>query len=234
MLLFCPNAENAQWKRLLNRKAEKQKRETNEICIQHFKGLKSPLPSGDSFTRKCKVLGNGSAFHIKLLMISLCLWHLCSWQRPGDEGFIPATFLKQPGPTHPFFQGGGEYLPGVLQELVDHYGRCPAVHVKVPPSAKNFRSSEDFFFKDAELLSQQFLGTRRAMLLLELFRIPAHWLNRAVQHLGAPVIFKHHVLSPNTSWAMISHVWVHNIQNPSCQTVLLAMLNCCGSQRYKW
>lgn len=54
------------------------------------------------------------------------------------------TFLKQPGPTHLYFQGGGEYLPGVLQELVDHYGRCPSVHVKIPPSARSFRSNEDF------------------------------------------------------------------------------------------
>lgn len=58
------------------------------------------------------------------------------------------------GPTHLFFQGQEGISSVILRELVAHCGRFPAV--KLHHRAKTFGSSEDFFLRDAELLSQIF------------------------------------------------------------------------------
>lgn len=78
--------------------------------------------------------------------------YLSLWWCPGGEGCTRMTFLKQPvGTTHLFFQGQEGVSSVTLQELVNHCRRFPAV--KLHRKAKSFRSSGDFFFRDAELLS---------------------------------------------------------------------------------
>lgn len=53
------------------------------------------------------------------------------------------TFVKQAGSVHPCFQVRALHLV-VLQELAYHCRRFTAVHVKLSPSAKSFRSSQEF------------------------------------------------------------------------------------------